>query len=836
MPQRRFLTLLLTLTLLPALASADVRLPKVFSDGAVLQRGRTVPVWGWADDGETVTVTVAGQSATAVAKDGRWRVDLPELPTGGPYELVVSGKNTLTVKDVLVGEVWFSAGQSNMMMSIANAENGEAALAKLGQYPNLRVAPASGEHCKSDAPSDDLPLAWRKPDSGYSAVSYFFATKLYDHFEGKVPVGMITVSLILPTEAWVDAPRIAADPSLRHLPNHPLKVASKAYNGTIAPLAPYALRGILYYQAEYNAGRYLEFRTLFPALIASWRDAWERADLPFLFVQLPGFQKHLANQDVKLDMDPRTLSALHEPGGAGQWALMRESQYLTHRTVPHTGMAVAIDLGDPWDIHPRRKEPVAERLLLQARKVAYGEKDLLATGPTPAKVAASDGAFVVHFDNVGKGLVVKGEELIGFDIAGPQLDFRRAQAKVAGETVVVSHPEVTDPAVLRYAWAGYPQGNLYNSADLPAMPFRHRVPGKVLPPSGAMVAVPNGGFEAAAKDGDSPEGWKMAGKGQWAQGSAAEGERSILAPAKGDGVSRDGISGQAGYAWNCDPLLVHALRAGSVLAWSVSIAAGEGEGVATGYMRLCQSASARGYRNFGGIPMLTTQSTEWQTRPVAQRMSDAEIVNGNTIGGLFTNHDGKRALRIDGFSDLRILRPMLAISDTGAIDFGKLPAGKAADAPARTIANAQPATARDQRTDDATPTDVPTVLYGIASFRDDGRRYIQTLTDATDHVGAILIGPDAERFAFVTEHAGETPRQLKLIGADGQGGLLGGASPESEPLVVRFLGSDKPGTYRATVRIVTQAMNLGTLSTLSEGEPPFNLHYVDIPVQAEVSP
>jgi len=196
---------------------------------------------------------------------------------------------------------------------------------------------------------------------------------------------MITAVAIVPAEAWVDAPSLSDSPALKHLLKSPLNMTSKWFNGIIAPLGPLALRGVLYYQGEYNGGRGAEFQVLFPALIQSWRTSLEQPNLPFLFVQLPGFIEHRAEQDRQLDMDAATLAALHQPTLSGVWTDMREAQLSVWRSVPHTGMAVTIDVGEPYDIHPKQKEPVAERLLLSARQVAYGE-NVEGSSPVPARV------------------------------------------------------------------------------------------------------------------------------------------------------------------------------------------------------------------------------------------------------------------------------------------------------------------------------------------------------------------------------------------------------------------------------------------------------------------
>ena len=421
-PNRRtpLVITVLALCLSASLARAEVRVAKIFSDHMVLQRDRPAPIWGWTAPGEAVTVAFAGQTKRATADaQGRWRVTLDPLAansTGRDLTVAAEGATPqrVTIQDVLVGEVWFTAGQSNMMMGLAGATGGADGLKRLEACPHSARRQSPGPGIAGAEPQLDLkqPVSWTRPHGGYSAVSGFFAEKLYRHLGGAVPVGMITAVAIVPAEAWVDAQSLTDSPALKHLLKSPLNMTSKWFNGIIAPLGPLALRGVLYYQGEYNGGRGAEFQVLFPALIQSWRTSLEQPNLPFLFVQLPGFIEHRAEQDRQLDMDAATLAALHQPTLSGVWTDMREAQLNVWRSVPHTGMAVTIDVGEPYDIHPKQKEPVAERLLLSARQVAYGE-NVEGSSPVPARVEVDDDRFRVTFEHVGGGLVAKGANARG---------------------------------------------------------------------------------------------------------------------------------------------------------------------------------------------------------------------------------------------------------------------------------------------------------------------------------------------------------------------------------------------------------------------------------------
>jgi len=476
----------------------EVKLPNVFSEKMVLQRDVPIPVWGRAADGEKVTVLFeqGNQKVETVAAGGKWQVTLAPLTAGGPFVLTVMGeKNRIQFRDVLVGEVWVTAGQSNMMFEVVDTPSGRQAVADARKYPHIRVAGIIGGTIVSDTPQTDIlswwgPMKWddaawrirrssKKGDipGGYSAVSYYFARELYRHLQGKVPVGMITFLALRRAESWVDDETVAADPGVKHLRGRKYPHdTSKCYNGTIAALAPYPVRGAIYYQGEMNGGAGMEFRKVMPALIRSWRKAWKRPDMPFLFVQLPGFAgTHKGEKDKAMDMDAASLEALARSGDQ-TWTTLREAQLLTWQSVPNTGMAVTIDLGEPYDIHPPRKLPVAQRLFLHARKLAYGEKGLVVSGPVPGKVEVTGGSVVVHFEHVGGGLVAKGGKLKGFEIAAPDEKYVPAAARIEGRTVVVSSPDVKSPKSIRYAWAGFPLCTLYNKEGLPATPFRWPVP------------------------------------------------------------------------------------------------------------------------------------------------------------------------------------------------------------------------------------------------------------------------------------------------------------------------------------------------------------------------
>jgi sialate O-acetylesterase len=389
---------------------ADVKLPALFSDGMVLQSGSTTPIWGTADPGEDVSVALDLKNGTVLKgktvqadSHGHWRLTFAEeLKPGGPFSLTISGKNPITINDVYVGEVWICSGQSNMEWPTHLTTSAEEAIPK-SKNPKLRLFTVP--KVTSDRPLHDVKGKWveANPETvkNFSAVAYYFGRDLQRALD--VPVGLIHTSWGgTRAEAWTrrevleshpewqrefpsyekakanypkalehykaeeekrkeaaakakaegksppPAPRSPSDPAKN--PNSP----SVLYNAMIAPLIPYGIKGAIWYQGESNAGAAYLYRKLFPVMIQNWREDWKRGDFPFLFVQLAPWQ-----------------AIVKEPQESA-WAELREAQLLTAQHVPHTGMAVITDVGDPKDIHPRNKEPVGARLALAARALAYG--------------------------------------------------------------------------------------------------------------------------------------------------------------------------------------------------------------------------------------------------------------------------------------------------------------------------------------------------------------------------------------------------------------------------------------------------------------------------------
>lgn len=475
----------------------SVRLPAIFNDNAVLQQGIEIPVWGWAEAGETVSVSCADQEASGIAgADGKWMVRLGAIGAGGPYEMTVkSGDCEIVLQNVAVGEVWVASGQSNMEWPLVDARNGKEERAA-ADYPMIREFGVPRIHTAE--PQDDCDGEWLVASPGtagkFSAVGYFFARYLQEQLG--VPVGIIHTSwggskaicwcreqeLAKEKEfgKWLDGARAAilrypdeapewerqlaaynigvaeAQKNGGEMPRVPVApegaptlVALGLYNAMIHPIVPYAIKGAIWYQGESDSfdDRYPYYERMMEVLIEGWRDDWGQGDFPFLFVQLANF--------------------VHN----GNWAWIREAQ-LNNLSIANTAMASAVDIGEKDDIHPKNKQDVGLRLGLAARVLAYGE-DIVYSGPIYSGMTAESGKLRLSFEHVGSGLRgADGSELEGFLIAGADGQFGPAHAEIEGDTVVVWHEMVPEPAAVRYAWADNPVCSLFNEEGLPASPFR----------------------------------------------------------------------------------------------------------------------------------------------------------------------------------------------------------------------------------------------------------------------------------------------------------------------------------------------------------------------------
>lgn len=451
---------------------ADVTLSPIIGANMVLQRDSACPVWGWADAGEEVTVEFSGQKHTAKPDaGGKWMVKLTPLKaTDKGATMTIRGKNTITLDNVVVGEVWLCSGQSNMEWVVNSSNNAKEEIAAAND-PLIR-------HIKVNNPPSTKPVdkvisnGWQeaspKTVGGFTAAGYFFARELRK--ELNVPIGLLGSNWGgTRIEPWTPPVGFKQVPALKNIadkldsypetepakdggePKAKLQSALALYNGRIAPLVPYALRGALWYQGESNLSEGMLYMEKMKALIGGWRDVWQMPDMPFYFVQLAPFIYKGANPELL----PRIWEA--------QTATLK---------VPNTGMAVTTDISNINDIHPRNKQDVGKRLALWALAKTYGKTGVVYSGPLFKAVKFDGGKATISFEH-GAGLKTRdGQPVSHFLIAGEDKAFVPAKAEISGDTVVVSADGVSKAVAVRYGWSHDAEPNLANGAGLPASPFR----------------------------------------------------------------------------------------------------------------------------------------------------------------------------------------------------------------------------------------------------------------------------------------------------------------------------------------------------------------------------
>ncbi len=493
-------------------ARADVAPAPPFTEHMVLQRGAFTPVFGSATPGEKISVWLAGQTRRTVAgADGKWMVQLQNLTAGGPHTLAMRGANRIELKDVYVGEVWLASGQSNMDFTVAKTPKyyfagvaNEAQEVAAANYPLLRMF--KGDWKMAYTPQTTAPGKWQvcTPETvrEFSAVGYFFARELQKELE--VPVGIIAQTFGASTaEAWVrreslipipemkarldafDAQVAAVTPEVTQKyttdraawqieadkaaaagtraprgPRNPDPAQDQhnptvLYNGMIAAIVPYGIKGVLWYQGESvmdGAAGVRAYPRVQEALVRDWRALWNQPNLPFYIVQLAAHGK--TKPEIR----------------AAQATILG---------LPNTGMAVAIDIGDMTDIHPKNKQDVGDRLTRLALANVYG-RNIEASGPVYQAMKIEGKSLRLQFSHLGGGLMAKGAasgaatgELKTFEVAGGDGKFVPAVAKIEGDSIVVASPDVAAPVAARYAWQSFPEGpNFFNQAGLPAAPFQ----------------------------------------------------------------------------------------------------------------------------------------------------------------------------------------------------------------------------------------------------------------------------------------------------------------------------------------------------------------------------
>lgn len=463
----------------------------IFGNSMVVQQGIKAPVWGTAKPNQDIKIAFAGTvTNTKADATGNWIVRLPKFKAGGPFKMTLSSTtSSVTFDEVLIGEVWLASGQSNMQFTLPNANYAAKEIAA-AKYPAIRFF--NVERNINNKPLQNVNGSWEvcNPTNAkkFSAVAYFFAREL--HLDKNVPVGIISSSWgATPAEAFISGESLSTYPDFKdsverykslqkdwsilyknyltrlaetpeNVKNKPQMIKQKnyptaVYNAMIAPIVPYGLKGVIWYQGESNANSEggVQYRTLFPLLINDWRTKWQEKELPFIFVQLANFKAKNT-----------------EPVLVDDWALLREAQSMALK-LPNTGMAVTIDIGDANTIHPTNKQDVGKRLYLSANHVAYHQPGVY-SGPQYDDFTIKNDKIELSFKETGKGLMSKGKRLTGFAVAGADKKFYWATAEILGNNVVLSSPQVPKPVAVRYAWSINPECNLYNKEGLPASPFR----------------------------------------------------------------------------------------------------------------------------------------------------------------------------------------------------------------------------------------------------------------------------------------------------------------------------------------------------------------------------
>ncbi|MGH9628768.1 MAG: sialate O-acetylesterase [Bryobacteraceae bacterium] len=472
---------------------AEVKLPALISDHMLVQRDMPVRIFGKAKAGEGVSVSFRGQTVQTVTDaSGRWEVWLAPMKPSQAEEMTIEGENTLKVADVLVGDVWVGSGQSNMQWAVHQTNNAEQEISS-ASFPEIRLFYVPRK--PSAVPVDDVEARWVvcSPESvkDFSAVLYYFGRQL--HQDLKVPMGLIHSSWGgTPIASWISGPSLTANSRISPFltfwedmiakypvnlaryeqnlkeweesgsqgrrpgpplgPGHPHEPTS-LYNGMIAPLVKYTIKGAIWYQGETEAGRgqgHLYGEALM-TLVEDWRRAFEQGDFPFFWVQLANFGNAAKN---------------------GHWMRVQEGQ-VKATALRGTGVAIINDIGEAADIHPKNKQDVGRRLALLARHVAYGQDNFVWSSPLFRQATREGNSIRVWFDHAGSGLKARGDGPVkGFVLAGPDGKFVPATGEIEGATVIVSSPEVPDPQAVRYAWDYNPDANLVNAAGLPASLFR----------------------------------------------------------------------------------------------------------------------------------------------------------------------------------------------------------------------------------------------------------------------------------------------------------------------------------------------------------------------------
>jgi len=450
---------------------AEIKLPAIVSSNMVLQRNTTVVLWGWADAKEKITIEASWLNEPIHIKadgDGNWRIEVKTTDSKKPQKISLKSKNSdILLDNILFGEVWLCSGQSNMSQPV-NGYNGQPTFGNMeallkAQNPNLRLFTVDRVGSKTPKKDVEKYTSWQQASfenvGDFSAVAYYFGLQLQEILD--VPVGMIHTSWGgSSVQAWIS--KEVMDPyekvnldtlDIKKGTNH---IPTALYNAMIHPLIPYTIKGALWYQGESNRMEPQKYKELFPAMVKDWRTRWDIGDFPFYFVQIAPFW--YSNNDA--------FSTVENS------AFIREAQLQCADLIPNSGIAITMDIGKEFYIHPPKKKEVADRLLFNALNQTYGIKEIDGKSPVFDSLSVEDGEMVLKFINAEGGLYSYGE-LKGFEIAGEDKVFYPATAKISGgKNVLVKSDKVPVPVAARYAWKNWIKGTLFDTNLLPASSFR----------------------------------------------------------------------------------------------------------------------------------------------------------------------------------------------------------------------------------------------------------------------------------------------------------------------------------------------------------------------------
>ena len=457
--------LFIAIFLISPIVSAQTWLPSFFNDQMVLQQNEEVSVWG--KDKPHTTITVAGswgaKASIKADKNGKWALKLQTTVAGGPYTLTVTGSEEITFSNVLLGEVWFCSGQSNMEMPVGgfNSQPVSGSNDYILNAKNDQIRLFTTAWVYSMEPLDDVKGEWQTAEPStvrnFSATAYFFGKQLQQILD--VPVGLIHSSWGgSMAEAWMDAESLSAFPEITlplQLPENRFNhTPTLLYNAMVHPFIGYSMKGAIWYQGESNIGRAKQYENLFPALINSWRTKWKQGAFPFYFVQIAPWN--------------------YENNDATSSAFIREAQLHSMLKTENTGMAVTMDIGDCVGIHPAEKNLVGKRLAYWALAKDYGIEGIAYCGPVYKQMEImDDGKVKITFDFAETGLSFYGNEPVGFEIAGNNKIFHPANVTLTwSNNILVWSDDVPVPVAVRYAFKNCITGTLYNTEGLPASSFR----------------------------------------------------------------------------------------------------------------------------------------------------------------------------------------------------------------------------------------------------------------------------------------------------------------------------------------------------------------------------